>query len=117
MNHQAIFNQLVVNFIIDSRDIQEYIKSFLFYDHLQVLAIQNKKSLIYSFQRGLHFDYFIDTFGNSHWTLSYRYERMISSVNCSFCGNYKYLHLPNSITCSCYHNYYHHHNQPLTLFL
>lgn len=113
-----IYKQLVINSLCLPEDIQECIKTFVFYHESQVKAIRNKKGLINSFKKGLNYDHYMDAYGNSYWTLSFRYERMLTSVNCACCGSFKYTYLPKNITCSCGQNHNRNqNNQAITLFM
>jgi hypothetical protein len=114
-----IFKFLIIDSLILPSELQEYIKSFVFYHEKQVLAIRNKKGLINSFKKGLNYDNYIGAYGNLHWTLSFRYEIMLSSVNCSFCGNFKSILSKKNISCSCVSNSAHENenNQESLMFI
>jgi hypothetical protein len=88
---------LIINSFKIPHDIALIIIQFLFYHTTQIHAIRHKKALIYSFQKGLHYHLFY-----GRWAISFRYERMLTSVNCLHCGNFiNSISKNKNIICSC----------------
>jgi len=95
-NSSALKILIITSFKIP-HDIALIIIQFLFYHTTQIHAIRHKKALIYSFQKGLHY-----ITHNGFYYLSFRYERMLTSVNCLHCGNFiNSISKNKNIICSC----------------
>jgi hypothetical protein len=103
MNSTDIFKQLTINSLINSRELQEEVKSFIFYDRKEKETRDKKRGLINQLNLGLNYYPAID----GHWALSYRYERQLQAVNCICCGQFHVANredsstLPESMICYC----------------
>lgn len=107
MNSIDVFKQLIVNYLMNSKDLQEEVKSYIFYDKKEFESRHNKRGLINQFKLGLN--YFPSIKG--HWALCYRYERQLQAVNCEFCGQFHIANnqdsttLPENMICNCHEEY------------
>jgi hypothetical protein len=108
MSSNDIFKQLAINSLINSKDLQEEVKSFIFYDRKEAEAKRNKQGLINQLKLGLR--YYPDNQGG-HWALNFRYERQLQAINCICCGQYHiannqdFTTLPARLLCNCDENY------------
>ena len=112
INSTDIFKQLVINYLINSEDLQNEIKSFLFYDIKYAETKRNKRFLINQFNIGINYKQNIRNIWSS-WTLTYRYEIILQAVNCNCCGQFHIANgkdineIPDSMICNCNFEYIH----------
>lgn len=93
-----VVKQLIVNRLLDSSDLQNIVKSFIFYDIETAKTRRKKRGLINNLKLGLSYN----NVYTAYWTLSYRYEIAINSANCVCCGNYySNADTNQTITCVC----------------
>ncbi len=110
VNPTDVFKQLVINSLVDSQDLQNEIKSFLFYDKKRAQSIRNKRGINNHFKFGL---YYLNDGGLtwSSWSLTYRYETQLHAINCNCCGQFIIANgldrndMPFSLTCKCNYEY------------
>ncbi len=102
MSATDVFKQMVVNRVLDSSDLQNIVKCFIFYDTQTAKTRRIKRALNNNLKLGLIYDNIYDVY----WTLSYRYEIAINSANCMCCGNYYGQDLrPEKTVCVCNEQY------------
>lgn len=114
VNSTDIFKQLVINSFMLPDVLHEEVKSYIFYDRLEVQTRHNKKCLNNQLNLGLNYrpaNYGYWGLYVGHWALSYRYERQLQAVNCICCGQFYIANredrngLPVNLICNCDEDY------------
>ena len=88
MNSNDVFKQLAINSLLNSSDLQEQVKQFVFYDKLEAESRRKKKLLIHEIKHGLQ--YSLEHFG-IHWSISHEFNGRFlcwEGQNCPCCGGY-----------------------------
>ena len=104
INSNDLFKQLAINSLLNSTDLQEQVKQFVFYDRTEAEARRNKKGLINQLKLGLRY---LPAINYQNWLIGFRYEVQLQAVNCPCCGQYiianneDFTTLGDSIVCKC----------------
>jgi hypothetical protein len=111
MNSNDVFKQLAINSLLNSGDLQEQIKQFVFYDRVEVESRRKKNQLIKEIKYGLC--YCLENF-DTHWSISYDLNdefKCWESQNCRCCGGFYIIgdevasEVNPSIACQCDEDY------------
>jgi hypothetical protein len=88
MNSNDVFKQLAINSLLNSSDLQEQIKQFVFYDRVEAESRRKKNKLIQEIKYGL--SYCLEHF-DIHWSIAYDFNNEFmcwEGQNCPCCGGY-----------------------------
>ncbi len=108
-----IFNQLVINSLVDSADVQNEIKKYLFHTEEQIIA--KNRSIKDKMVNDIKLNLLCQRGPGNDWAVSYRRNKWVmGGQNCRRCGQYYWTNeypgdeelqnneeLPNNIACKC----------------
>ena len=102
MSITSIDKQIIVSRLLLPKEINDYIKDFIFYDKVSSQTRKNKKILTDTLTDDLM--YLEDT-DEGHWALTVWGEStQLQAINCMYCGEYVFagaMILPTRVMCTC----------------